>query len=112
MELFLSFLFFLLKYTEEKLGSAEKTEFDGHYDSLIQQYESTKLWTEKLMAGAQAVLIPNPGIPDPPFIQGAAEQIEWLGEGTPLNCLINSAINGNQLYDGCQEELGINKKNY
>ncbi|KAB7504044.1 Endophilin-B1 [Armadillidium nasatum] len=50
-----------VQYTEEKLGNAEKTEFDGHYESLIQQYESTKLWTEKLMTGAQAVLIPNPG---------------------------------------------------
>ena len=56
----LVFLFF--QYTEEKLGNAEKTEFDGHYESLSAQYESTKLWTEKLMSGAQAVLIPNPGM--------------------------------------------------
>lgn len=58
--------FFFFQYTEEKLGNAEKTEFDGHYESLIQQYESTKLWTEKLMTGAQAVLIPNPGTPHLP----------------------------------------------
>ncbi|KAF2359616.1 BAR domain [Trinorchestia longiramus] len=50
-----------VQYTEEKLGNAEKTEFDSHYDTLLSQADSAKLWTEKLVAGAQAVVIPNPG---------------------------------------------------
>lgn len=50
-----------VQYTEEKLGNAEKTEFDTHYDELVRQTDAIKLWTEKILSGAQAVLIPNPG---------------------------------------------------
>ncbi|XP_042218751.1 endophilin-B1-like [Homarus americanus] len=49
------------QYTEEKIGSAEKTELDGHFESLSLQTDSAKQWTEKLLAGAESVLIPNPG---------------------------------------------------
>uniref|UniRef100_A0A2P2I095 Endophilin-B1-like n=2 Tax=Hirondellea gigas TaxID=1518452 RepID=A0A2P2I095_9CRUS len=50
-----------VQYTEEKLGNAERTEFDGHYETLVKQSDAAKLWTEKLVAGAQSVVIPNPG---------------------------------------------------
>ncbi|ROT63260.1 hypothetical protein C7M84_018866 [Penaeus vannamei] len=55
------FLTRAVQYTEEKLGSAEKTELDGHFESLSIQSDSARIWTEKLVAGAEAVLIPNPG---------------------------------------------------
>lgn len=49
------------QFTEEKLGNAEKTEYDGHYETLVRQCDAIKIWTEKLVAGAQSVAIPNPG---------------------------------------------------
>ncbi|XP_042228187.1 endophilin-B1-like isoform X4 [Homarus americanus] len=55
------FLTRAVQYTEEKIGSAEKTELDGHFESLSLQTDSAKQWTEKLLAGAESVLIPNPG---------------------------------------------------
>ncbi|XP_071546020.1 endophilin-B1 isoform X2 [Panulirus ornatus] len=55
------FLTRAVQYTEEKIGSAEKTELDGHFESLSLQAESARHWTEKLLTGAEAVLIPNPG---------------------------------------------------
>ncbi|XP_068216166.1 endophilin-B1 isoform X2 [Palaemon carinicauda] len=55
------FLTRAVQYTEEKLGSAEKTELDGHFESLSLQAESARSWTEKLVTGAESVLIPNPG---------------------------------------------------
>lgn len=50
-----------VQYTEEKIGSAEKTELDHHFESLSLQSDAARQWTEKLVTGAEAVLIPNPG---------------------------------------------------
>lgn len=47
--------------TEEKFGSAEKTELDAHFESLADRAECTKVWTEKLVRNTEAVLTPNPG---------------------------------------------------
>lgn len=48
------------QFTEEKLGNAEKTEFDANFENLQMRYEKTKLWTEKLKAHTETVLQPNP----------------------------------------------------
>lgn len=50
-----------MKLTEEKLGTAEKTELDAHFESLADRAENTKLWTEKLLRNTEAMLTPNPG---------------------------------------------------
>ncbi|KAK8402929.1 hypothetical protein O3P69_000892 [Scylla paramamosain] len=55
------FLTRAVQYTEEKIGSAEKTELDRHFESLSLQADAARQWTEKLVIGAEAVLIPNPG---------------------------------------------------
>lgn len=47
--------------TEEKLGTAERTELDAHFESLADRAECTKVWTEKLVRNTEAVLTPNPG---------------------------------------------------
>lgn len=52
---------FIWKLTEEKLGTAEKTELDAHFESLSDRAENTKIWTEKLVRDTEAVLTPNPG---------------------------------------------------
>ncbi|XP_031627390.1 endophilin-B1-like isoform X2 [Contarinia nasturtii] len=51
----------VVQLTEEKLGTAEKTELDGHFESLADRAENTKIWTEKLLRNTEAVLTPNPG---------------------------------------------------
>lgn len=48
------------QFTEEKLGSAERTEYDANFENLQQRYENTKMWTEKLKAATESVLQPNP----------------------------------------------------
>lgn len=51
----------VVQLTEEKLGTAEKTELDAHFENLSERAECTKNWTEKIVRDAEAVLIPNPG---------------------------------------------------
>jgi endophilin-B len=48
------------QFTEEKLGQAERTELDAHYENLLQRSDSTKAWTEKILKQTEAVLQPNP----------------------------------------------------
>lgn len=43
------------------MGTAEKTELDGHFESLAERAECTKTWTEKILRNTEAVLTPNPG---------------------------------------------------
>ncbi|MBN3319442.1 SHLB2 protein, partial [Atractosteus spatula] len=51
---------FLLQFTEEKLGQAEKTELDAHLENLLARADSTKNWTEKIFRQTEALLQPNP----------------------------------------------------
>ncbi|XP_071947259.1 endophilin-B1-like isoform X2 [Antedon mediterranea] len=50
------------QYTEEKLGSAEKTELDAHFENLQQRADRTRIWTEKIVGRTEAVLQPNPNL--------------------------------------------------
>lgn len=50
-----------LQYTEEKLGQAEKTEYDAQFESLLLRAERTQYWTEKFINQTETVLIPDPG---------------------------------------------------
>ncbi|OQR69542.1 endophilin-B1-like [Tropilaelaps mercedesae] len=49
-------------YTEERLGTAGRTELDAHFESLAQRADDTKLWTERLLSKAESVLEPNPNV--------------------------------------------------
>ncbi|GFU32703.1 endophilin-B1 [Nephila pilipes] len=49
-----------VQYTEEKLGTSEKTELDAHFDGLALRADRTKHWTERLVSRTDAVLQPNP----------------------------------------------------
>ncbi|XP_039269676.1 endophilin-B1-like isoform X2 [Styela clava] len=51
-----------LQYTEEKLGSAEKTEYDANFENLLERYDRTKNWTEKLKTQTEISLQPNPNM--------------------------------------------------
>ncbi len=54
------FMFLPWQYTEEKLGQAEKTELDAHFENLLQRADKTKEWTERIIAQTESVLQPNP----------------------------------------------------
>ncbi|KAK1801369.1 hypothetical protein P4O66_023043, partial [Electrophorus voltai] len=47
-------------FTEEKLGQAEKTELDAHFESLLARADCTKNWTEKIYRQTEVLLQPNP----------------------------------------------------
>ncbi|KAF3851663.1 hypothetical protein F7725_013435 [Dissostichus mawsoni] len=48
------------QFTEEKLGQAEKTELDAHFENLMIRADCTKLWTEKIYRQTEVLLQPNP----------------------------------------------------
>ncbi|XP_057688434.1 endophilin-B2a isoform X1 [Corythoichthys intestinalis] len=49
-----------VQFTEEKLGQAEKTELDAHYENLMSRADCTKNWTEKIYRQTEVLLQPNP----------------------------------------------------
>ena len=50
----------MFQFTEEKLGSAEKTELDAHFENLVNRAEKTRVWTDKTLKATEALLQPNP----------------------------------------------------
>ncbi|XP_010790097.1 endophilin-B2-like [Notothenia coriiceps] len=54
-----------VQFTEEKLGQAEKTELDAHFENLMIRADCTKLWTEKIYRQTEVLLQPNPSMPSP-----------------------------------------------
>ena len=59
---FLTELFYhsYFQFTEEKLGQAEKTEYDAHFENLLTRADNTRMFTEKLLENSKGVLQPNP----------------------------------------------------
>uniref|UniRef100_A0A8C8RVE6 Endophilin-B2 n=1 Tax=Pelusios castaneus TaxID=367368 RepID=A0A8C8RVE6_9SAUR len=49
-----------VQFTEEKLGQAEKTELDAHFENLLARADITKNWTEKILHQTEILLQPNP----------------------------------------------------
>uniref|UniRef100_U3ETE3 Endophilin-B2 n=2 Tax=Micrurus TaxID=8634 RepID=U3ETE3_MICFL len=49
-----------VQFTEEKLGQAEKTELDAHFENLLSRADTTKNWTEKILRQTEVLLQPNP----------------------------------------------------
>ncbi|XP_057212461.1 endophilin-B2a isoform X1 [Triplophysa rosa] len=50
-----------VQFTEEKLGQAERTELDAHFENLLSRADCTKNWTEKIYGQTEVLLQPNPG---------------------------------------------------
>uniref|UniRef100_A0A3Q3IK78 Endophilin-B1 n=1 Tax=Monopterus albus TaxID=43700 RepID=A0A3Q3IK78_MONAL len=48
------------QFTEEKLGQAEKTELDAHFENLMSRADCTKHWTDKIYRQTEVLLQPNP----------------------------------------------------
>ena len=50
-----------MQFTEEKIGSAEKTEYDTAFQAKIDQSDKVKNWTEKILKQTECFLQPNTG---------------------------------------------------
>ena len=82
--------------TEERIGSAEKTEYGAQFENLILQAERTKTLTEKLLKDFEAVLQPNPGIRVEEMVY------ETLDKKTPLRPT-NAFSLGQVMQEGSQD---------
>ena len=56
------FFNFRSQFTEERIGNAEKTEFDAQFENLCSRADRMKQWTEKMLKQTESMLQPNPGI--------------------------------------------------
>ena len=56
----MNLFFSCVQFTEEKLGTAEKTELDAHFENLLVRADKTKLWTEAILKQTSTLLQPNP----------------------------------------------------
>ncbi len=81
-----------MQFTEEKLGKAERTELDPHLESLGQRTDHAKVYTERLVKGVEAVLVPNPAARLETFVAdsmgpgSAADRVAGLvGGATGMN---------------------------
>uniref|UniRef100_A0A8C4Q2X6 SH3-domain GRB2-like endophilin B2a n=1 Tax=Eptatretus burgeri TaxID=7764 RepID=A0A8C4Q2X6_EPTBU len=77
-----------VQFTEEKLGHAEKTELDAHFENLMARADTTRHWTEKIMRQTEVLLQPNPGTRMEDFVYEKLEKkvparqcnVELLGQ--------------------------------
>ncbi|KAJ7370111.1 Endophilin-B1 [Desmophyllum pertusum] len=56
------------QYTEEQLGTSEKTVFDARFESLVEKADRTKFWTERLLRQTEGLLQPNQGLRAEEFV--------------------------------------------
>ncbi|CAG0887891.1 unnamed protein product [Cyprideis torosa] len=113
-----------VQYTEEKLGTSERTEFDAHFENLATRAEVTRKWTEKLSTDVQSVLIPNPAHRVEDYVAEKVERrrpdrltnMEWLG--------LDMIASGNEFGPGttygsallkvgaCEQKLGCAERDF
>lgn len=61
---FLSYFYlitYVIQFTEEKLGKAEKTELDPNFEQLVTFCDNTKQNTETILKNMEFILNSNPG---------------------------------------------------
>ncbi|XP_066499334.1 endophilin-B2a isoform X2 [Hoplias malabaricus] len=85
-----------VQYTEEKLGQAEKTELDAHFESLLARADCTKNWTEKIYRQTEVLLQPNPSARIEEFLY------EKLDRKVPYRAT-NGEILGQYMYEAAKE---------
>lgn len=59
--LLLCYSIFHIQFTEEKIGTSEKTLYDAQFENLALRADRTKTLTEKLLRQGEATIQPNPG---------------------------------------------------
>uniref|UniRef100_A0A914X1U7 BAR domain-containing protein n=1 Tax=Plectus sambesii TaxID=2011161 RepID=A0A914X1U7_9BILA len=73
-----------VQFTEEKLGKAEKTELDAHFENLLQRADKTEEHTKRLLGSMEGYLQPNPTVRMEEFFY---EKLELRKEGGRMNNL-------------------------
>ncbi|XP_057289510.1 endophilin-B1-like [Hydractinia symbiolongicarpus] len=73
------------QFTEERIGSAEKTEYDAQFENLCARAERTKQLTEKVLRQAEAMLQPNPGLRIEEFMY---EKLDKKNPPRPTNSFV------------------------
>ncbi|KAG7453672.1 endophilin-B2-like isoform X2 [Solea senegalensis] len=85
-----------VQFTEEKLGQAEKTELDAHFENLMGRADCTKLWTEKIYRQTEVLLQPNPSARIEEFLY------EKLDRKAPSR-ITNGELLGQYMQDAAEE---------
>eukprot|EP00064_Thunnus_orientalis_P000583 superscaffoldBa00000031_g584 len=85
-----------VQFTEEKLGQAEKTELDAHYENLMSRADCTKNWTEKIYRQTEVLLQPNPSARIEEFLY------EKLDRKAPSR-ITNAELLGQYMQDAAKE---------
>lgn len=85
-----------VQFTEEKLGQAEKTELDAHFESLMGRADCTKNWTEKIYRQTEYLLQPNPSARIEEFLY------EKLDRKAPSR-ITNAELLGQYMQDAAKE---------
>uniref|UniRef100_A0A3B3ZWM1 BAR domain-containing protein n=1 Tax=Periophthalmus magnuspinnatus TaxID=409849 RepID=A0A3B3ZWM1_9GOBI len=88
-----------VQYTEEKLGQAERTELDAHFENLMSRADCTKNWTEKIYRQTEVLLQPNPSARIEEFLY------EKLDRKAP--CRVTNAELLGQYMEDAAREFGI-----
>ncbi|XP_077456913.1 endophilin-B2-like isoform X2 [Stigmatopora argus] len=113
-----------VQFTEEKLGQAEKTELDAHYENLMSRADCTKNWTEKIYRQTEILLQPNPSSRIEEFVY---EKLDWkapsrVTNGELLGHLMEDAANdfgldtpyGSTLIKvgECEQKIGTSEREF
>ncbi|XP_072288607.1 endophilin-B2-like isoform X2 [Eucyclogobius newberryi] len=85
-----------VQYTEEKLGQAERTELDAHFENLMSRADCTKNWTEKIYRQTEVLLQPNPSARIEGFLY------EKLDKKAPCR-VTNAELLGQYMEDAARE---------
>uniref|UniRef100_A0A8C4HW45 Endophilin-B1 n=1 Tax=Dicentrarchus labrax TaxID=13489 RepID=A0A8C4HW45_DICLA len=85
-----------VQFTEEKLGQAEKTELDAHFENLMSRADCTKNWTEKIYRQTEVLLQPNPSARIEEFLY------EKLDRKAPSR-ITNAELLGQYMQDAAKE---------
>ncbi|XP_038559353.1 endophilin-B2-like isoform X2 [Micropterus salmoides] len=85
-----------VQFTEEKLGQAEKTELDAHFENLMSRADCTKHWTEKIYRQTEVLLQPNPSARIEEFLY------EKLDRKAPSR-ITNGELLGQYMQDAAKE---------
>ncbi|XP_022602423.1 endophilin-B2-like isoform X1 [Seriola dumerili] len=85
-----------VQFTEEKLGQAEKTELDAHFENLMSRADCTKNWTEKIYRQTEVLLQPNPSARIEEFLY------EKLDRKAPSR-ITNGELLGQYMQDAAKE---------
>uniref|UniRef100_A0A8C9Y6P9 Endophilin-B1 n=1 Tax=Sander lucioperca TaxID=283035 RepID=A0A8C9Y6P9_SANLU len=85
-----------VQFTEEKLGQAEKTELDAHFENLMSRADCTKHWTEKIYRQTEVLLQPNPSARIEEFLY------EKLDRKAPCR-ITNGELLGQYMQDAAKE---------